>query len=377
MPRSAASPSPLVSYALRGLRRCWMPEYGRYSHRCRLDGVTPENESIPESDAFYTLNVLLGFSRLAPGLRDREIDASATYYRCCGEASNPHFTPYACGMGLWAGATLGLSPPGALLDRAHRLVAADTELAKLTCQDIGMLLCGTAALAAADGHRWRPPADRLARALNERWRHPRTGLFAHRAAGLRRRFSSFASQVYGTLALYRYGEAFAADWAIGLADASAAAIIERQGRRGEWGWFYDAAAGRVVDFYEIYSVHQHGMAPAFLHHAVRRAVPGARAALVKGFLWLFGDNEMGVSMLRPAEHLFYRSQLRRGEDRRSWPRLRRSLESAAAHRSDRPDRHAGLELRRECRSYELGWILWSFGANAEYPELTERREFAV
>ena len=27
------------------------------------------------------------------------------------------------------------------------------------------------------------------------------------------------------------------------------------------------------------------------------------------------------------------------------------------------------------RSYEFGWLLWSFGARTDYPELTERAEF--
>src|SRR5262245_33593719 len=44
------------------------------------------------------------------------------------------------------------------------------------------------------------------------------------------------------------------------------------------------AQGTVVDFYEVYSVHQHGMAPAILHHAIRHGVAGAREALVKGFV---------------------------------------------------------------------------------------------
>jgi hypothetical protein len=37
---------------------------------------------------------------------------------------------------------------------------------------------------------------------------------------------------------------------------------------------------------------------------------------------------------------------------------------------------AGLELRRECRSYELGWILWSFGQRSDLPELTHHEMFA-
>src|SRR5206468_12347661 len=61
--------SPLVEYALGGLRRCWLPQHGRWSHIYHLDGRDPANESLPPSDVFYTLNVLLGMSRVS-GLPD-------------------------------------------------------------------------------------------------------------------------------------------------------------------------------------------------------------------------------------------------------------------------------------------------------------------
>src|SRR4051812_26048671 len=60
-----AQNSPLVSYALRGLNRCWLPEHGRWSHIYHLDGRASPNQSLPYSDVFYTLNVLLGVSRVA------------------------------------------------------------------------------------------------------------------------------------------------------------------------------------------------------------------------------------------------------------------------------------------------------------------------
>jgi hypothetical protein len=179
------------------------------------------------------------------------------------------------------------------------------------------------------------------------------------------------------LALYHFGEAFGRDWAVDLASEAAAQMIALQGPRGEWGWFYYVPQAQVVDFYEIYAVHQHGMAPAFLHHAVAHGVPGARDALVKGFQWLFGDNEMGISMLRSGERMFYRSQARAGELDSTRRRARRSIVNAALGRSDPVGSHRGLVLRKECRSYELGWILWSFGGRSDYAELTECREFAV
>jgi hypothetical protein len=372
---ATAQVSPIVAYALDGLRRCWLPEYGRYSHRYRFDRE-PANQSVPASDIFYTLNVLLGFSRLPAQTARAEIDAPAVYEACCRAAASVPLRVYGYGMAFWAGAALNLAPPGAVADRIRALLEDSAALSRMTAQDVGMLVCGLVAQSAAD-HAWRPPADRLARHLGDRFHDRDTGFFYNQTEGWRRSFSSFASQIYSLLALYRYGEAFGEGWAIDLANAATAGLIARQGRRGEWGWFYYVPQGRVVDFYEIYSVHQHGMAPAVLHHAVRHGVPGAREALMRGFNWLFGGNEMGVSMLRPEERMFYRSQVRWGELDRSWRRVARSLANAALHRADAVERHPGLVLRRECRSYELGWILWSWGGRDDYPEVTHRAEFSA
>src|ERR1700754_1073566 len=71
--------SPLVNYALSGLQRCWLPEHGRWSHIYHLDGRDQPNESLAQSDVFYTLNVLLGFSRL--NKVPHNIDVSATFER--------------------------------------------------------------------------------------------------------------------------------------------------------------------------------------------------------------------------------------------------------------------------------------------------------
>jgi len=367
--------SPLVAYALGGLRRCWMTTEGRYSHRYRFDREQP-NESIPQSDIFYTLNILLGFSRLSEPARRAEGDTAAVYEGCCRAAATLPVRIYTFGMALWAGAALDLAVPGPLVDRIRAILAEDGAQSRMTAQDLGMLISGLVAQNEAGGE-WRSTADRLIARLRDRYHEPSSALFYNQAAGLRRSFSSFASQVYSLLALYQYGEAFAQDWPIRLANAAVARIIALQGRRGEWGWFYYVPQGRIVDFYEVYSVHQHGMAPAFLHHAVRHGVAGAREAIVKGFNWLFGGNEMAISMLRPAEQLFYRSQVRSGELDTSWRRVVRSVGNAALHRADRVEHQSGLILRRECRSYELGWILWSWGGREDYPELTQRSEFAV
>jgi hypothetical protein len=354
-----------------------MPEAQRYSHRFRFDVPQPCNESILESDVFYTLNVLLGCSQI-PGLEGCEyVNIKSTYSQCCFELRSRNFRTYMLGMALWSGAKLGIEPPGWLIDQVTAILAVPRKLLRLNAQDIGMLLSGATALALQDSGQWRAVADRLITHLLDHYYHPISHLFYNQGSGYRRPFSSFASQVYSILALYQYGEAFGADWSINVANQASQRIIVLQGQRGEWGWFYYVPRAQIVDFYEIYSVHQHGMAPAFLHHASAHGVSTAREALVKGFLWLFRDNEMRVSMLRPNERMFYRSQVREGELDSVRQRSCRSIINAVLAIGDTVTNHRGLVLRPECRSYELGWILWSFGGRNDYRELTHRREFTV
>jgi hypothetical protein len=354
-----------------------MPDHGRYSYRFRFDAAATQNESIPVRDAFYTLNVLLGLSQCAATVGCDYVDIKRTYHGCCAELGSEKVRAYMLGMALWTGARLDIEPPGSLITQVDGVLASSRALHCLTAQDTGMLLSGTTAMARAAGGRWRAAAEMLARYLENHYYHPGSQTFCNQGAGYRRWFSSFASQVYSILALYHFGEALEQEWAVTLANEGAARMIASQGPRGEWGWFYYVPRGQVVDFYEIYSVHQHGMAPAFLRHAVAYGVPGAREALVKGFQWLFGGNEMGVSMLRPHEGMFYRSQAREGELGSTSSRARRSLINVVLRRRDAAGNHRQLVLREECRSYELGWTLWSFGGLSDYPELTERPEFAV
>ena len=153
-------------------------------------------------------------------------------------------------------------------------------------------------------------------------------------------------------------------------------MLELQGPNGEWPWFFDVPHGIVVDFYEVYSVHQYGMAPAFLQFAERLGVPEARAALINGFRWVFGENQMHQSMLMPATGLSIRSQVRSNEMQTKIFRIARAICNATLGRASGLADPARLQLRLECRSYELGWILWSFGRRSDLPELTHHSVFS-
>jgi len=368
----AAENSPLVDYAFKGLERCWLPELGRWSHIYHLDGRDPPNESVPPSDVFYTLNVLVGLARVQKV--PSSISVAETFRRNVPQLLKLRVAKYAFGTALWAGAELQLELPGDVLRHIELLLADKDQWRSFRAQDIGMIVVGVAAQAKLDRAKWSPIAAELFAFLVDRY-CSHSGLFFDAAFGPRRRYASFATQTYLQLACYAYGELADDERAIEIANKCARNVIALQGPQGEWPWFFDVASGRVVDFYEVYSVHQYGMAPAFLERAEQHGISQARAAIIKGFNWVLGKNQLGIPMLVPELHLTIRSQVRKGElhtkNWRVFRALRNSILGAQAALID----PVGVELRRECRSYELGWILWSFGQRSDLPELTHNEMF--
>jgi len=365
--------SPLINYALSGLQKCWMPEHQRWSHIYHLDGRANPNQSIPQSDVFYSLNVLLGMSRIRAV--PRNIDLAEVFYANADQLTRLPVAKYAFGMAMWTAARLKLDLPFGVAKMIRQLLEDRNNWTTFRAQDLGMLLTGIVAQASVGRTEFAHHAAPLANFLSESYA-TETGLFCDTAIGYRRRFASFATQTYLAIACYSYGE-FAGDLeSIHLANACVRRLIELQGPQGEWPWFFDAERGEVVDFYEVYSVHQYGMAPALLEFAERHNVEGASEALARGFNWIFGDNQMRRSMLVPSLQMSYRSQVRQSEMHSKRRRIVRALANAYLGRKTQLIAPEKLALRMECRSYELGWILWSFGERSDLSQLTHNLAFS-
>jgi hypothetical protein len=372
--RLATNASPLVRYALAGLRRCWMPEAGRWSHKYHLDGRDIPNESRPHSDIYYSVNVLLGLARVRDALATEPYDVPGLFRSLCEAMPRHGMRNGAWGMALWAATELGLDVPGAAADRLRQLAADTDGLAGWTAQDLGLTLSGVAAQLRYD-HTWMPFAAGLRDILLAHFKGPGS-LFRDSGKGPRRYFATFATQVYATLALYQFAEITGDPAALTVANACATKLIGLQGHYGEWPWFYEPRQELVLDQYEVYSVHQHGMAPAILHYAHDHGVTQARAAIERGLDWIFGRNEMGISMLAPSLQLIYRSQARQGiQGHRMARLLRAAMTTSIGHPS--PAVTGGLRLTREMRSYEFGWLLWAFGNRTDYPALTQHPAFSA
>ncbi len=361
--------SPLVEFVLRGLDSCWMPEKGRWSHLYHLDGRPQPNQSIAESDVFYTLNVLLGLSRIRHLGPIHDFDLQHTFTENVVKVPKLASPKYAYGMALWASAELEFDIPVRTLSSIQALVADREGWMKFRAQDLGMTLIGCVEQAKRNMPELGAIAKDLFAHLDQNY-SCESCLFFDEASGLRRRFSSFATNTYLTLACYIYGEWSGDRRALDLANRCTRKLISLQGPQGEWPWFFYTPGGRVVDFYEVYSVHQDGMAPAFLEYAEKHEVAGASAAMQKGFMWVYGENQLRRSMLWPREGLICRSQIRKSELADKGKRIMRSVTNAWAGRGGNLAAPSELALRLECQSYDLGWVLWSFGNRDDLHAIT-------
>ena len=84
----------------KGLELCWLPEHGRWSHIYHLDNRDQPNKSVPYSDVFYTLNVLLGLARVRHV--PQSISLLETFQRNVSQLIKLPVPKYAFGMALWA-----------------------------------------------------------------------------------------------------------------------------------------------------------------------------------------------------------------------------------------------------------------------------------
>src|SRR5215475_2780974 len=134
--------SPLISFVLRGLKSCWMPDVGRWSFIYHLDGRNNPNEALPERDVFYTLNVLLGLSRLSQLPEAADYGLVEILRRSAQRLTSLKVPTYAYGMALWAAAELGQEIPGVTMDHLRRSLREGREQKSFRAQDLGLLLVG-------------------------------------------------------------------------------------------------------------------------------------------------------------------------------------------------------------------------------------------
>jgi len=188
-------------------------------------------------------------------------------------------------------------------------------------------------------------------------RHNRSGL----TEVISSRIACFADQVYPILALANYGRHFNNQQSIDTAAAVADTICGLQGPDGQWWWQYDVKTGQVAEEYPVFSVHQDGMAPMALLAIDTVAGTNHTVYVEKGLAWLDKRNELNVEMILPEQGIIYRD-IHRREIGKMYRLVRGLLITAGwetAHCLAGKNLF-GYVLNRECRPYELGWILYAW-----------------
>lgn len=318
----------------------------------------------------YSAIALVGLLLDSGGSLDGVIPIGPLLDRIHAAAGDAH--PTALGNLLWACSLTADGRAGGVLDMMDQKLRP----AQLDSASLGSVLNGlsTAAMAfPAMADRIRRPAEAcreelLARFLDgpDVFRGMPLRPTGFRSA-LAREVASFAAQVYplhGLAAHYAWTQATPAPALARVAER----LVEAQGALGQWWWLYSTRRRAVLEGYPVYSVHQDGMAFMGLVPLEGLGLGSYRKALDLGVSWLYRANELSTSLVDSDPPIIYRNIQRKGSDADATFGISRAnywrvvLRSLAAPKSGpvEPAEPGSLEVRRECRSYHLGWALTAY-----------------
>ncbi len=258
---------------------------------------------------------------------------------------------------LWIDARRGGGRGAQLAERLDAALDGAGGLPARLGMELGWIVSGLAHHAAAGGS--EAGARLLSASLDQLLEHNRaaSGLFRHfGAAGRRRRFPNFATQIYSVLALSTVARLGLDPRALDAARTTADLLIGHQLEDGGFPWLYDAERGTVVERYEIYSVHQDAMAPmAFIELWEASGDTRYLDAVARGLRWIHGRNELGADMVDRDNGLVLRSiRRKRGADR-LWLAAKTGASLAGLPTPGSTARMT--ELNPTDRPYHFGWVL--------------------
>ena len=368
--------------ALRGLPASFITDTLEFSQTIRESETSPTGALSREGrNLRYAAIVALGLATVAPETQRSVLQgrtARDLVLAAVGRASTSR-DPGAIALVAWAAAEVNGVPDRGLLERISHILGSGDPVP--TVETAWML---TAAVASLTIDHTTPSAADIARISRERLlaSQGQDGIFPHAlpptALGrLRAHVGCFADQVYPIQALARLA-AFTTDpEALAAANLAADRICELQGDAGQWWWHYDARDGSVVERYPVYSVHQHAMAPMALLDLVTSGGADHTDAIYLGLDWLRTHPEVDDELVSEEHSLIWRKAGRREP-------AKAARKIAAVTTSIRAGWHLpGIDtvfpanrIDRECRPYELGWLLYAWRSVDPDTASTIREEVA-
>jgi hypothetical protein len=181
------------------------------------------------------------------------------------------------------------------------------------------------------------------------------GIFRHKSKSyfpnfFRNGIGNFADQVYSIYALAKFSKAFSSKKALNISSESAETICRLQGPQGQWWWHYDAAMGRVIGSYPVFSVHQYGMAPMALSALSEITGQSFSLPISKGLQWLTGENELGYNMIDASRNIIWRGI--------GHSKLNMCLDRILSLADINNIHKYNIKIIFECRPYCFGWLLY-------------------
>ena len=370
--RDAGTPPALLLKSSALLRAMYDPAAGQFSYSTRLAGGRYVNDFAHPLRIRYTVNSLAGVQEaqryhhlgwdLGPAL-DRYLELRGAETTNIGDQ----------GLLLHVLAVAGHAQTGAWFTRLAAVAGDPARLRALNGQEICWLLSGLVTYARLSGTtEARAAARAVYDCLRGSFMNPDTLLPHYNLDWWRKQYTAFGAVVYFFKVLHEYAQAFNDSGAEKIFRDGVTRVLGLQGRQGEWPWFYNVNVGRVMDWYQIYSVHQDAMALLFLFPACDRGLAGARAAVTKSFKWMYGENEINAPMMQAEPFFINRSLRQAGGNERVRRFLRATAHSARGTSAPHPAR-GGVEINPECRSYHIGWILYAWAARTDFPEFLHLR----
>lgn len=360
-PSARVDVAQLVQLAVRGLVPMFDPEAQLFCHRLKQGSNGLGREGLSER---YTIMSVLGLWRFEESGRGRSpvpvrrvfdrLSARPTWVNSLGDL----------GLLLWLCA---LASPEKIEDMysefgVNEVLSKFPEARVGTTMDLAWFLTGLSYASLtkdAKLHKLSQVALQTVQLLTRN--QGDYGFFGHAARDrslrgfVRGRIGSFADQVYPIYALARFGQAFQDQESLNRSRRCAEAICRAQGLLGQWWWHYDASSGKVFQRYPVYAVHQEGMAPMALFALGDATRLDFSESIYRGLAWIGGDNELNCDLREGTLNLVWRDVHRRN---RLKMYLREFADHVAPGTSDASADDLGVN--RECRPYELGWLLYAF-----------------
>jgi hypothetical protein len=357
-------------HCLKGLERMYIASEHLFSASYKNKKGIMVNLRNRNQEYMYSMNTLMGLHKAQANGGVLFLDVKSDYQHLTAGIAERSGSPECILATVWTGSCLCMEVPAGLMSIFRRILEGAVGALHLTAQGLAWAIAACTEI----GGEYLDKADELIQIANKRYIYPQNALVRHVPVGFRRDWASFAASCYMAYAFLLFGRKTESDKAKGVGLRIARALVSLQGPQGQWAWFYHIPSGKVADYYPVYSVHQHSMAPFFLLEAIDHGYAEFREPLLKGFRWVLGRNEVEQSMVDRTHRVIWRSVSRRKVSAKL-TRFARAIGSSTLGLNYRTVSSKDLLVNSECRSYELGWGLWAFGGREDFNEILNDASF--